>query len=480
MKYVFPLLCIFLISLSVPQPNRQYTESVSIFDHTFKRDSVIKDLSILYDLLNGIHPGQQLHCTKPAFDNCYDSLVKSITADISPFEYYSKAVFLISKIKDGHTSIDNSIIKKQFSNRPVFPFSIYKTAGGFCINCSGAKAYDNFIGTSILTINGKGIDEIAGKVEKWMSIEGTNETAVNFSLRDFPFYYAMMDTSTLFTIEYSDNGKTNTAVLRGIEYKAYLQNTRKTVPPADQAFKDNHIGILTVNTFNAGDFEYYGINYKKYFDAFFREVAKRKITNLVIDVRGNSGGSAEVSNYLFSCLTNKPYYYFEYVGKKYSTAEKWKMYCTTPQYLVNPDSAHTKYHNNLYCETETGKKDYWWFEQQQGKKKCYTGNLITLIDGGCFSTTGHFAALLKQNNIGKLYGECTQGSYYSNDGTLVFQLPYSGFLIRIPTAQFKMRMPGFPYDPKGICPDVEIAKRPQDFKLQYDRQLSFACEQFGK
>ena len=103
-----------------------------------------------------------------------------------------------------------------------------------------------------------------------------------------------------------------------------------------------------------------------------------------------------------------------------------------------------------------------------------------LINGGCFSTAGHFLALLKDNHIGKLYGECSQGSFYSNDGGHTFLLPYSKILLGIPTAQFKMRMPNFSYNSKGICPDIEILNKPVDFQTNYDRQLSFAIEKLAE
>lgn len=474
MKYLLPLFFVSAISFG---QNKESADK-SVFTKALKKDSIIKEFSILYNLLNIVHPGQYIHCEKSTFDSCYDSLSKSIQTDLSAQEYYCKTSFLISKIKDGHTWVDNSIIKSQLQNKLVFPFSIYKISDKFTVNKSGTNEYNPCIGNTILKINDKSIQEIVSKIKPYLSLEGENETGMNYTFNLFPFYYFLIDTSNTFKIDYLDSiGSTKSVVFKGIEYKDYVKNTRKLVKPIQQEFKENKLAVLIVNTFYIDDFEYYKIDYKKYLDNFFKKVDKLEINNLIIDVRGNSGGSAEVSNYLFSYLTNKPYYYFEYVGKKYKNAAEWKHYCTTPQYINDVDTIATKYHNNLYCEVETNKKDYWWFEKQKGKRKYYKGNLVTLIDGGCFSTTGHFVALLKDNQIGKLFGEYTQGSYYSNDGGLMFQLPYSKSLIRIPTAQFKMRMPSFVYNPKGISPDFEITKRPEDFKTNYDRQLNFTIDQ---
>lgn len=473
MKYLFPLLFITFASLG---QNNQPTNNI-LFGQTLKKDSVIKEFSILYGLLNTFHPGQFMHCDKIIFDRCYDSLSKSIRADLSVPEYYCKTTFLISKIKDGHTWAGNSEFREALKTRLVFPFSIYKINDNFILSKAGSKDYDYLIGKTISKINGKTINELVSNIKSYLSIEGTNETAINNSFQLFPFYYFLIDTSQTFKISLIDSlDDVQELTLKGIEYGTYKSNTRKIVEPIEQSFKEN-IAILTVNTFNFSDYEYKKINYKVYIDNFFKQVSKMKINNLIIDVRTNSGGAPEISSYLFSYLANKPYFYFEYVGIKYKKAGAWKYFSTDPQDIYDIDTTKFKYINNLYCETQTDKNARWWFKQQNCKKKNYQGNLVVLINGGCFSTTGHFLALLRDNHIGKLYGECSQGSFYSNDGGHSFQLPYSKTLLGIPTAQFKMRMPNFSYDSKGICPDIEVLKSPKDFKTNYDRQLNCAIEE---
>lgn len=94
-------------------------------------------------------------------------------------------------------------------------------------------------------------------------------------------------------------------------------------------------------------------------------------------------------------------------------------------------------------------------KQQQNKSNYYKGNIRVLINGGCFSTTGHLLALMREYNIGKFYGEYSQGSNYSNSGGQAFVLPYTKTLVWIPTFQFKMRTSNFRSDPKGIKPDMD-------------------------
>lgn len=473
MKYIIPFLFITLFA------NAQNNSSGSIHQPVLKKDSVVRELALLYNLLNTLHPGQFTHCDKSSFGRCFDSLSKSIQSDLSLADYYLKTACLLAKLKDGHTQMDNSEIKQQVQHCVVFPFSLYKINDQFIIRKSGVPD-DNYLGSNLTKINGKDIRDVVQKLTAYMSIEGTNETAVNSFLRSFPFYYYLIDNSGNFSITLRDSlGHSTEKKIQGIEYALFQKSTKTIVEPIQHEFKRNNLAILTVSTFAIEDFKESHVDYKKNIDAFFNRVAELKITNIIIDVRNNSGGAAEVANYLFSYLTNKPYYYFEYVGKKYKKAGEWKKYATTPAAFDELDKTATQPLHNLFCQTEKNNPQ-WWFKQQKGRKNYFKGSIITLINGGSYSTTGHFIALLKNNRIGKLVGECSHGSYYSNDGGQKFLLPYSKLLVRIPTVQFKMRMPEFKYDAKGICPDKEVTPLPEDFIIDYDRVLNVVNEQINK
>ena len=138
--------------------------------------------------------------------------------------------------------------------------------------------------------------------------------------------------------------------------------------------------------------------------------------NLVLDLRDNGGGAPEIANYLFSYLTNKPYYYFDYVGAKFNSVKKWKHFAQYPENIEEINLAETTFKNGLNCYTATDSTDYWWFEKQENKPNYYKGKISVLIDGGCFSTTGHLLALLRDHKIGTFYGEYSQGNNYSNSG----------------------------------------------------------------
>jgi C-terminal processing protease CtpA/Prc len=449
----------------------------TLSDKTLLKDSAIADFKILYELSNTIHPGQFMFCNKPDFDKCYDSLQKSIQSDLSIIDFYKKTALLLAKIKDGHTAADRGNVTSLMKNRLVIPFSIYKISQNYYISKVGNKAYEKYLGRKIVKINNVSIETIVANIIPYLHLEGRNETGINIRLINFPVYYFLNDQSKDFKIEWIDKtGKTNTAKMNGVAYSDFTKNVSTNIAPLSDSLIGNKVAVLKVHSFENGYNEKDRLEAEKMLDAFFSKIQKSKIPHLILDLRDNGGGAPEIANYLFSYLIDKPYYYFDYVGAKFSSTKDWKQLALYPENIQDIDTLETKFKNGLYRYAATDSADYWWFEQQQNKANYFKGKLSVMIDGGCFSTTGHLLALLREYKLGTFYGEYSQGSNYSNSGGQAFVLPYSKALMWIPTFQYKMHTPNFKYDSKGIAPDIELLKTQQDFESKTDRQLDALME----
>jgi len=472
-KILFPFL-LFAINLVFGQEAEVQN---LLLDKTLKKDSLIAEFTELYNLTNEIHPGQFMFCSKKEFDKTYLNLKKSIKTDLSLVEYYKLTATLMAKIKDGHTAVDRSQIIGLLKDRLLFPFSIYKIKNDYYLAPS-TEENKKYAGLKILKINGKSMASLVSEIEKYIHLEGRNETGLNTRFKNFPFYYFIFNQTEKFEIEYIDlNNQKQKEIVEGITFKAHTNNISEKTEPLTTTFRSNHVAVLKFHSFANGYNETDRKIAEKTLDQFFAQLDSIKTENLIIDVRDNSGGAAEIANYLFSYLIDKPYYYFDYIGAKYNSVKNWKHYAQYPDYIEEINLSETKLKNGLHCYTATDSADYWWFEQQQNKPNYYKGKVSVLINGGCFSTTGHFLALLREYKIGKFYGESSQGSDYSNAGGQAFVLPYSKTLVWIPTFQFKMRTPHFVSDSKGIQPDIEIQIEPSDLKTKFDRQMDFLLKQ---
>jgi hypothetical protein len=473
MKYaIIPLLLLFQVAYG------QNNESENpLFQKSLNRDSIRADFATLYNLTNTIHPGEFMFCRKQEFDKCYDSLKNSIQSDISVVEYYKITATLMAKIKDGHTVVDRGNISTLLKDQLTFPYNLYKINDAYYLNKTPLTD-NNLSGCKVLKINGKDIHAIIKTIRSYLCIEGENETAINSQLMNFPFYYFIYEQSEIFEIEYEEGQTSKTIRLKGVEFPTFYKAVYEKQEPLSTDFFNNKIAILKVRTFSNGYNDYDRKIAEEQLDAFFSKLDSLKTTDLILDLRGNSGGAPEMANDLFSYLTNKPYYYFAYIGMKYNSVKEWKHFAQFPNKIDEIDLSQTKIINGLNCYTPTteNRVDYWYFEKQQNKPNYFKGNIHVLINGGCFSTTGHLLALMRNYSIGTFYGEYSQGSNYSNSGMQAFIMPYSKTLVWIPFMQFKMNTPKFKYDPKGIKPDVELEKEPNDLKKHFDRIQDYVIQ----
>jgi C-terminal processing protease CtpA/Prc len=105
----------------------------------------------------------------------------------------------------------------------------------------------------------------------------------------------------------------------------------------------------------------------------------------------------------------------------------------------------------------------------------FEGNLYTLINGNCFSSTGHLCALMKYYHIGKFIGTETDGTYTCNDNSTYASLNNTGIQLKIARNSFSVAVKGIPRF-KGISPDFPVENRLEDNIAGRDSVKLFALD----
>jgi hypothetical protein len=103
----------------------------------------------------------------------------------------------------------------------------------------------------------------------------------------------------------------------------------------------------------------------------------------------------------------------------------------------------------------------------------FKGNLYTLINGACFSSTGHLCSLLKYHKIGKFIGSETGGSYVCTDGSKDIMLQFTQLRLHYSTTPFRTEVIGLEFG-RGIRPDYEINRTIEDVLLHKDVEMARA------
>ena len=209
-------------------------------------------------------------------------------------------------------------------------------------------------------------------------------------------------------------------------------------------FPQANTALLTIKTFDdsrlAGN-----QNFRHFLDKSFKEIISKRITNLIIDLRGNGGGADAYGALLYSYLANKPFKYF-------SSIESTKRKITLKE---NP-----------------------LLGTQQPQNNSFNGKVFFLINGLCFSTAADFCSIAKSNNRGKFIGEETGGGYYGNTSGQITttELPGSKIVVKIPRFKYVNDVRKAKYSDRGIIPDYTIAPTISEVVQHKDIQLKFALK----
>ncbi len=201
------------------------------------------------------------------------------------------------------------------------------------------------------------------------------------------------------------------------------------------------IGYLQIKTWISGGS--LGKEIPKYLDVAIAHFVKKKSKLLIIDVRGNGGGSTNLANYLAGHLFKKQAVFGvvkERISPKTIALRSRKL-------LVQP------------------KKPYLSFP------------IILLSDRFCYSANEYFIAGLKDNRRAYVIGEKTSGGSGNPE---LFEIPLQKERFWISVATWKYFRPnGKPLEGRGIAPNEFIPAIYKDFCRVKDRILGAALRKAG-
>jgi hypothetical protein len=107
--------------------------------------------------------------------------------------------------------------------------------------------------------------------------------------------------------------------------------------------------------------------------------------------------------------------------------------------------------------------------------QAFTGERYYLVDGMCFSTTGHLTFLLKYHGFGTFIGEETGTTCTCNDASHDTHLKNTGYRLQSARYSFATAVTGFPLN-RGILPDHPVRETLEDLISGNDAVLGYALD----
>ncbi|HQV61280.1 MAG TPA: S41 family peptidase, partial [Chitinophagaceae bacterium] len=456
-----------------------------------------RDYSLYQHILEQHHPSLYWYTSKDSMDLYFMYGRQQLKDSMTEPEFRKLLSYVTAKINCGHTSIRNSKAWSKYSDTvrlgKMFPLSM-KVWNDTMLVTANLNRKDSILkrGTMITKINGKDIPTLTDTLFEYISTDGYNRTHKYQSLSNRGYfgslYTLLYGPSEKYTLDYIDSTGQQKSITIPIYNPAADTAGRMMVRPPARIPRPskrerrrqqistirllridtvNHSAMMTLSTFGRG----YGL--KKFFRQSFRALQQKNITHLIVDVRGNGGGSVNNSTQLTRYIARQPFKISDslFAIRKRSNYEQYiqhhfwnKLFITLFTRRRNDGNYHFGYFERHYFRPK--------------KNNHYNGKVYIVTGGNSFSATTLFTgALVKQNNV-IVVGEETGGGAYGNSAWLIpyATLPETGVRFRLPLFRLVIDKT-VPKNGRGVQPEItsfpsiEAIRRNADFKIETVMEL---------
>lgn len=391
----------------------------------------ISDFDDLCSKLESVHPDLYLYQSKKEYENNKMKIKASMTDSIKISDFYFKIAPFIANIKDGHSMmlppITSDFVSYVKKDGKTMPLRIKAVENVFVVDYPIVMNSGFNEGDTIFSINGVDSKDILKKAyDLWGSEKdnGIKEAAVNTYLSLLFWHMYRWDDSYVFMVKHGNTieKKHLEGVPQSMAMKVRRERLSKNKPESFSCkFSSDYTQATLIirNVYNEKAL-------KEFCDSVFKEVNYRKIPEIIIDMRNNTGGSSQCVERLISYFPHPEYVLYSKSQIKVSTYSKaynkerhpeiYSQICNIPD-------------GELFVVKES------LIEDNRKEANLYRGKIIVLVNNKTYSGASSFAHVMNKLGIASVEGETGCPTVYFGN-FLPFTLPNSKIDYYITFAKF--------------------------------------------
>jgi hypothetical protein len=380
------------------------------------KDSLCMDLDFAYNKICEIHPDPFMRISQDSVSRIKDNICSVISDNETIGTFYFKVALLIATIKDGHTTV----LQPQFISsqnlrhgNKIFPIDVKIKENKLY------AVYDNFrkdsVNKEIISINNIPADSIMNPIFNAKSFDKYPD--INYKSIERDFFILLNElcgSDSIYKIELK--GRTEPYLTHGLNYDNLMKSSRYTDKSEPYLLSiKNNTAIAKFANFIPNNELY------QFIDSVFQIIVFKAVDTLLIDVRGNTGGSSDIISKIIKHLTPDDFKIYDLAQIKINSYVKERY-----------EKRDTNLFNTISILENGSIYDLIPEHEKEKSDNIYNGKVIVLTDYSTFSAGSTFAHLVKNMELGKVLGDT--GCYDIYFGEFVFlNLPYSKLSFTVST-----------------------------------------------
>lgn len=437
------------------------------YTDTLDPQLLLKDFQILQFALEEACPNIYRYASKNTMDSLFAAKRCSIAGGTTYQGFTRIIAEVFNEMACGHSGWRHAVAFEEFRDSAMkfLPLTIASFNDQYFITGNFSGNPDLNIGDEIEAINGQTPSEMNALFRRHMNRDGSSIPHAESEItRYFPRAYVnFIDHPEQYELKIKINGQLESHIIRAVPEFAIDSIKQKTIveQPSNQpllSFKmdsSNLFGIYSIKTFRKEKIEDQGQDFDQFTAAVFEQCAADNLKNLVIDLRGNTGGWTEYGKNLFAYFAPSEMPYITSVGLSRVNDFSFDSLLLFDQGIVdtmefekgNDQLMYWVNNPNLYVHPKSPK---------------FNGLAYILIDENTRSCSSIFSSMMQAHTDARFIGTENGSSQCGQGGMLVgMVLPYTGIQVRFSTGKYISNVTNLE-DTRGVQVDYAIRKHPRD------------------
>ncbi|GAA4449097.1 S41 family peptidase [Nibrella saemangeumensis] len=475
-----------------------------------------QDFGVLRKTLEDRHPSIYRYSSREEMNRHFDDVYRQLNRPMTETAFGDLLRPLIVQIRCGHTDLQESLSYRRWRSKPKpewLPFEMVLANNRLYIGRNRSTDSTLVPGTEVVKLGNYPVSEVVTFAKNRWPSDGYNETFKDYFLELYfleEIYWKHFDGRSPWTLTVRDttgcerittiqrrpriNGtdlnpvpfNANVSTEKIDRFTKAMRKIRKSGPQKldhDEVklqlmrslhfpASDSSVAILIIN----------GFSYEKH-ESFhrdvFRTLKQARTRSLIIDLRQNMGGNAEIGADLMAYLVDSTFRQVDRAECRVRKPNAWAYFDRKEKRLLRQNFRYLGKGNDRYL---FGKSNVGWMEPVN--EYTFKGNVYVLTSGRTFSAASIFAASLKAQRPVKLIGQETGGGEAGCNGGIIQTLT-------LPNTRLRVRFPIFwiatatrqPDRGRGVMPDIPVTygvwDRIRQRDLEVERALKLAVEDQG-